>query len=159
MMEIYWALKLAHILGAAVLFGTGLGIAFFMFLADRRGNVAGIATTARTVVVADFLFTAPAVVLQPITGFALAHVQGLNPFSEQWLVVSLVLYVLVGLCWLPVVALQIRMRDVAIAAADEGVELPADYHRQMRRWFILGWPAFLGVIAIFWLMIVRPEFI
>jgi len=157
-MELYWLARFLHILGAAVLFGTGLGIAFFMFIADRRGDVAGIATTARSVVIADFLFTAPAVVLQPATGFWLAAIQGYDPFRDGWLLASLALYVLVGLCWLPVVALQVRMRNLAQAALRDGTPLPAAYRRQMRVWFILGWPAFLGVMAIIGLMIARPEF-
>ncbi len=157
-MDVYWLLKLAHLLGSAVLFGTGLGIAFFLFVAQRRGNVAEIGATARTVVLADLVFTAPAVILQPITGLALAYHQGYDPFGEGWIVISFVLYLLVGLCWLPVVKLQTRMRDIAAGAAERGEKLPEEFQRRMRLWVILGWPAFLGVIAIFWLMITKPTF-
>lgn len=149
-------LQLLHILGAAILFGTGLGIAFFMFWADRSGDTGAIAATLRTVVIADFLFTATAVVLQPITGVALALEQGYS-LTEDWIAASLVLYVLVGLCWLPVVRLQMQMRDLAVEAVREGAALSGAYHRKMRAWFWLGWPAFLGVVAIYWLMIAKPE--
>ena len=149
-------LKLLHILGAAVLFGTGLGIAFFMFWADRSGDIGAIVSTARTVIVADFLFTATAVVLQPVTGVSLALVQG-YALTEDWIVASLALYVMVGICWLPVVRLQMQMRDLAEAAQREDHQLPAAYHQKMRLWFWLGWPAFFGVMAIYWLMIAKPE--
>lgn len=149
-------LKLLHILGAAVLFGTGLGIAFFMFWADRSGDIGTIVATARTVVAADFLFTATAVVLQPVTGVSLALVQG-YALTEDWIVASLALYVMVGICWLPVVRLQMQMRNLAEAAQREDHKLPAGYHQKMRLWFWLGWPAFFGVMAIYWLMIAKPE--
>lgn len=154
-MDLHALVKLVHILGAAVLFGTGAGIAFFMLWADLRGEIAGIAATARTVVVADYLFTATAVVLQPITGAWLAEDLGI-PLTESWIVASLGLYVLVGLCWLPVVVLQTRMRDLAVAALAAGTPLPPAYRRAMRMWFWLGWPAFAGVVAIYALMIVKP---
>ena len=149
-------LKIVHLLGAAVLFGTGLGIAFFMYMANRTGDVATIATTARTVVIADAVFTLNAVIAQPVSGAALALSIGYS-FWEPWIVLSIVLYVAVGLCWLPVVAIQLRLREVAAAAVREGKPLPEAYHRLFRIWFRLGWPAFLGVIAIFALMIVRPQ--
>jgi uncharacterized membrane protein len=156
MTDLYLALKLAHILGATVLFGTGLGIAFFMLMAHRSGNPAAIAQTARTVVIADTLFTATAVVVQPVTGWAMARLTG-TPLFQGWIGAALVLYVLVGLCWLPVVFIQMRMRDLAAAAARDGAALPELYHRYFRVWFGLGWPAFLGVIAIFVLMIWKPQ--
>jgi uncharacterized membrane protein len=156
MTDLYLALKLAHILGATVLFGTGLGIAFFMLMAHRSGNPAAIAQTARTVVIADTLFTATAVVVQPVTGWAMARLTG-TPLFQGWVGAALVLYVLVGLCWLPVVFIQMRMRDLAAAAARDGAALPELYHRYFRVWFGLGWPAFLGVIAIFVLMIWKPQ--
>jgi len=149
-------LKLIHVLGATVLFGTGLGIAFFMWMANRSRDAAVIAQTAATVVVADALFTATAVIVQPISGALLASAIGYSLW-ESWIVVSLLLYVLVGVCWLPVVWIQARMRDVARAAARDGAELPAHYHRLFSIWFILGWPAFVGVIVIFGLMIFRPQ--
>jgi uncharacterized membrane protein len=158
MIEVIFVLKLIHVLGAAVLFGTGIGIAFFMLLAHRTGNASVIAYTARNVVTADFIFTATTVVLQPVSGWWLADAIGLSPLQESWIVVSLLLYVLVGLCWLPVVFIQMRMRDLARAAAVSDQPLPENYHRLFRIWFALGWPAFAGVIAIFVLMIFQPRF-
>ena len=155
MIDIYVALKLAHVLGACVLFGTGLGIAFFMWMAHRTADAAFIAATARTVIIADAVFTATAVVVQPVTGAALAWVMGFS-LVEPWIAASLVLYLLVGACWLPVVLIQIALRDLARAARDSGTPLPQSYHRLFRIWFILGWPAFAGVIAIFVLMIAKP---
>lgn len=157
-MTLYLVLKLAHLIGAAVLLGTGLGIAFFMVWADRTGDARTIAATARIVVVADLIFTASAVVLQPITGLLLASQQGYR-LTEAWIASSLGLYVLIGLCWLPVVWMQIRMRDLADDAVLKGTTLPARYHRLMRIWFWLGWPAFAGVIAIYWLMLAKPTLI
>ncbi len=151
----YLALRLAHIIGAAVLFGTGLGIAFFMVMAHRSGDAAIVAATARTVVVADFVFTTTAVIVQPATGIALVFVAG-HGFFDLWVIVSLGLYAAAGLCWLPVVFMQMRMRRLAETAAREGAPLPADYHRLFRTWFALGWPAFTAVIAIFVLMVFRP---
>ena len=156
MTDITLALKLIHVLGAAVLFGTGLGIAYFMWMAHRTRDAAVIAYTAGVVVIADALFTATAVIAQPISGALLAWSLG-HSMGDSWLVVSLALYVLVGLCWLPVVGIQIALRNLARTAAATGSELPARYHRLFRMWFALGWPAFLGVIGIFALMIWRPQ--
>jgi uncharacterized membrane protein len=156
MIDLHLTLKLLHILGATVLFGTGLGIAFFMWMAHRSGDAAQIAATARTVVIADTVFTATAVVAQPVTGWVLAGVMGYSLWAS-WIVASLALYVLVGLCWLPVVWIQMRLRDLALAAAATGMPLPEEYHRKFALWFALGWPAFAGVIAIFVLMIWRPN--
>jgi uncharacterized membrane protein len=156
MSNLYLALKLIHILGAAVLFGTGLGIAFFMFMAHRTGDPAAIAHTARTVVIADAVFTATAVVIQPLTGWGLMAMTGFSTF-HFWIRATLMLYVFIGLCWLPVVWIQLRMRDLAAEAARKGKPLPARYHSYFKVWFWLGWPAFLGVIAIFILMLWKPQ--
>jgi len=156
MSDPYLALKLVHILSAAVLFGTGLGIAFFMWMANRTRDAATIAATAQIVVVADFVFTATAVVVQPLTGAALIETVGYS-WSESWIVVALALYVLTGLCWLPVVATQMRLRDFATDAARARVSLPAEYHRLFRIWFVLGWPAFVAVMLIFADMIWKPQ--
>ena len=155
MSDLYLTLKLVHILGAAVLFGTGLGIAFFMLMAHRTSDAAMIASTARTVVIADALFTASAVVIQPITGAGMAWLAGFSLY-HWWIAATIVLYVFVGLCWLPVVWIQIRLRDLASDAARNGTPLPERYHALFRIWFWLGWPAFAGVIAIFVLMIWKP---
>jgi uncharacterized membrane protein len=154
-MDLYALVKLGHILGACVLFGTGLGIAFFMWMANRTADAATVAATARIVVIADTVFTAVAVVVQPLTGATLAFMLRL-PLTTPWIVWSLVLYGLIGACWMPVVAIQLRMRDLAAAARDGGKPLPARYHRLYRIWFALGWPAFAGIIAIFVLMVAKP---
>ena len=155
-MDLYLALKFLHVAGAAILLGTGLGIAFFLFMADRAGDIEALATTLRHVVVADYVFTATAAILQPITGLALVHFGGFS-LSQTWIWASIVLYFLVGACWLPVVVLQSRMRDLAAGALRAGdISLPPLYHRLMRIWFVLGWPAFLSVLAIFWLMVAKP---
>ena len=155
-MDLYLALKFLHVIGAAILFGTGLGIAFFQFRAGRKENPAAIAATLRTVVVADYLFTATAAVLQPFTGLLLVHLRGLS-LDQTWIAASLALYVLIGTCWLPVVAIQIKMRDLAQRAVAAGEPaLPPRYHHLARIWFWLGWPAFLAMLAIFWLMIAKP---
>ena len=148
-------LRWLHVLGAAVLFGTGAGIAFFMVMAHRTRDAALIAHVAGTVVLADTVFTATAVVLQPVTGVLLAWEVGWR-LTEGWILLSLALYVLTGLFWLPVVAIQIRLRDLARAAAAASAPLPPAYRRLYRIWFACGFPAFLAVLAIFWLMLTRP---
>jgi len=157
-MTSYFILKYLHIMGATVLLGTGAGIAFFMLLAHRTGNAIVIAAVARIVVIADFLFTASAVVVQPITGWLLAREVGYS-LSEGWILLSILLYIVTGIFWLPVVWMQARMRDIARQAAEEGRPLPESYHQLFRWWFAFGFPAFGAVLAIFWLMITRPEII
>lgn len=154
-MTLYFTLKLLHVLGAAVLLGTGAGIAFFMLMAHRTGDARIVAGVARIVVIADFVFTAAAVVAQPVTGAALAQIAGYR-LSEGWIVLSIGLYLLTGAFWLPVVWMQMRMRRLAEAAAAAGAPLPEAYRRLFRWWFAFGFPAFGAVIAIFWLMIARP---
>ena len=149
------AIKYLHVLGAIVIFGTGLGTAFHMWCAHRTGDARVIAAAGRSTVLADWIFTTPAVVLQPLTGVALAWVYGW-PLTTGWLIVSVALYLLAGACWLPVVWLQLRMRALAQAAADAGMPLPAAYRRAARVWFWLGWPAFLAMFVILHLMIARP---
>jgi uncharacterized membrane protein len=155
-MSWYLAIKWLHILTATVLFGTGAGIAFFFLRAQRTGNPAIISAVSREVVLADMVFTATAVILQPVTGIALALMSG-YPLSTPWLALSMVLYVLIGFCWLPVVWLQIQMRDLAIDAAKHDLRLPVVYHLYHRWWFTLGWPAFIGVMVILYLMVAKPK--
>ena len=145
-----------HIIGATLLLGTGAGIAFFMVMAHRTGDPAVIAHVAGTVVVADFLFTATAVAAQPITGAALMALQGW-PLSTPWIALALILYGVVGLFWIPVVFMQIKMRDIAHVAATEGTRLPDAYYNLYRRWFAFGFPAFFAVLAILWLMTAKPS--
>jgi uncharacterized membrane protein len=152
---LYFTLKYLHLIGASVLLGTGAGIAFFMLMAHLTRNAATIAATARIVVVADFLFTATAVVLQPLTGIALVYHVGYS-FADAWIWLSIVLYLVTGAFWLPVVWMQWRMRDLALAAAKRQEPLPPAYHTLFRWWFAFGFPAFGAVMVIFWLMMTRP---
>ena len=155
MTALYLLVKFLHVIGAAVLLGTGAGIAFFMLMAHRSGDAATIAAVTRIVVVADFVFTATAVVAQPITGAALATVSGYS-LGEGWIVLSILLYLVTGAFWLPVIWMQMRMRRLADDAARSGKALPALYFRLFRWWFAFGVPAFSAVLGIFWLMIARP---
>lgn len=155
-MTAYVALKLLHILSSTVLFGTGLGIAFFMWFTHRTGNVPAIATAARLTVRADLLFTTPAVIIQPVSGFFLMRLAGFDCHAA-WLQAAMMLYLIVGACWLPVVWLQWRAQQLARQAADLDTSLPQAYYRCMRAWFVLGWPAFIGMLAIFWLMVAKPS--
>lgn len=155
-MTVYFILKFLHVVGAAVLLGTGAGIAFFMLMAHRTGQPATIAAIARIVVLADFVFTATAVVAQPVTGVLLAREVG-YPLTEFWILASVALYLVTGAFWLPVVWMQWRMRDLADAAAVSGQALPGLYHRLFRLWFAFGFPAFAAVLAIFWLMLTKPQ--
>jgi uncharacterized membrane protein len=152
---LYFLLKYLHVIGATVLLGTGAGIAFFMLLAHRTDNPVVVAAVARIVVIADFLFTASAVVAQPVTGTLLAWQAGYSLW-DGWIAWSIALYLVTGAFWLPVVWMQVRMRDLAAAAAQLGEPLPPAYHRLFRWWFAFGFPAFAAVLAIFWLMIARP---
>jgi uncharacterized membrane protein len=152
----YLWLKWAHIVSSTVLFGMGAGIAFFFMRAHRTQDVRVIAAVSRDVVVADAVFTAAAVVTQPASGIALALIAG-YPLTAPWIVVSIALYLVIGCCWLPVVWLQIRMRNLAQVATSTNAPLPPAYHRYYRWWLALGWPAFLGVLIIFYLMVAKPS--
>lgn len=153
---LYFVLKYLHIIGAAVLLGTGSGIAFFMLVAQLQGNPTVIAGVARIVVVADFVFTATAVIVQPITGLLLVWNVG-YAITEGWIMWSIALYMLTGLFWLPVVWMQMRLRDLATAAVEDKAPLPDAYYRIFMWWCAFGVPAFLAVAIIFWLMIAKPE--
>jgi len=154
-MSSYFILKAVHIISAAVLFGTGLGIAFFKWVTDRTGNLAAIRIVSEKVVVADWVFTLPAIVVQALTGLALVKSMG-YPLAHGWLAWSLALFCLAGLCWTPVVWLQIRMRDLARTAEQEGIPMPSGYRSYARLWFWLGVPAFTAVALIFWIMVTKP---
>lgn len=154
-MNAYIALKTLHIVSAAILFGTGLGTAFFMWFTHRTGDVRAIATAARLTVRADMWFTLPAVIVQPLSGFAMLRLAGLD-WHIAWVEAALALYLVAGACWIPVVVLQWKARDLAAAALANGTPLPAAYHRAMRWWFGLGWPAFAAVLATYWLMTAKP---
>ena len=155
-LELDSILLFLHVIGATVLLGTGAGIAFFMVIAHGTRNAALINHVASTVVLADFLFTATAVILQPITGVALALRIGW-PLGEGWIFYSLLLYVVAGVFWLPVVRIQMKLRDLARQAAAENAPLPALYNRLYRIWFACGFPAFAAVQAIIWFMLTKPD--
>jgi uncharacterized membrane protein len=150
-------LKYLHVVGVAVLLGTGTGIAFFMLMAHLSRDAVFVARTAAIVVRADMIFTAMAVVVQPVTGYLLIRETGF-PLSEDWIVASLALYAVAGAFWLPVVWMQARMRDLAAQAVASGEMLPAEYHRLFRLWFAFGFPGFGSITLIIWLMIVKPSF-
>lgn len=156
----YLLLMWLHLVGAALLFGTGLGIAFFAWFGYRRGLQEGeiglIRGVLRLTVLADTIFTATAAALQPVTGYFLWRMTG-GQWPDRWLAWVLALYVFVGACWLPVVWLQVQLRNAAVQANTVG-ELDARFHRRFTLWFVLGWPAFLGVMGLFVLMLTRGSF-
>ena len=154
-MTLYFLFKYLHVLGAIVILGTGGGIAFFMLMAHRSGDAAFIARTAATVVFADMLFTLMAVLLQPVSGGVLMMLSS-TAVSERWLMTSLGLYAVAGLFWVPVIFMQIEMRDLAQAAVVANAPLPPRYFALYRRWFLFGIPGFGSVMLILWLMIAKP---
>ncbi|MGI9415292.1 MAG: DUF2269 family protein [Hyphomicrobiales bacterium] len=156
MFDAYFTLKWVHILSSTVLFGTGLGTAFHLWFAHLRGDARTVAVVAANVVLADWLFTTTSGIVQPVTGVLLALEAG-HDLTAAWLVLTYVLYVLAAVCWFPVVRLQIGIRDIARDCAERNVALTPDYHRRMRAWFLLGWPAFLALVAVFYLMVAKPE--
>jgi uncharacterized membrane protein len=151
----YLVVKWLHILSSTLLFGTGLGSAFYMFFASRTRDPRVIAVVVRYVVIADWLFTTPAIILQPLTGIYLMHLMGL-PFTTPWVAWSIGLYLLAGAAWLPVVRIQMRMRDQAQSAAKLGTELPPEYWRYLRQWVVLGIVAFGALVVVFYLMVAKP---
>jgi len=155
-MSIYFVIKYLHVLGAIVILGTGSGIAFFMLMAHLSKDACFIARTAGVVVIADTFFTLSAVIAQPITGMELMIVSSTS-LAEHWILAALALYVIAGLFWIPVVFMQVEMRDLARLAAEKGTPLPPRYSSLFRRWFIFGIPGFGSVMAIPWLMIVKPD--
>ncbi len=154
-MTLYFLVKYLHVLGAIVILGTGSGIAFFMLMAHRSREAAFIARTSAVVVIADALFTLSAVLLQPVTGAVLMALSATD-ISERWLATSLALYAVAGAFWVPVVFMQIEMRDLARAAAEQGTPLPPRYHALFRRWVLSGIPGFGSVMIILYLMIAKP---
>ena len=154
-MTLYFAVKYLHVLGAIVILGTGTGIAFFMLMAHRSGDAAFIAKTAEIVVIADMVFTLTAVLLQPVSGGLLMWLSSTS-LADAWIMASLALYAVAGLFWVPVIFMQIEMRDLARAALAANASLPPRYFALFRRWFLFGIPGFGSVAAILWLMIAKP---
>ena len=154
-MTLYFFLKYLHVIGAIVILGTGSGIAFFMLMAHRSGEASFIARTAETVVIADMLFTLTAVLLQPVSGGVLMWLSS-TAWSERWLMASLGLYAVAGLFWVPVIFMQIEMRDLARKAAEQNQQLPSRYFALFHRWYLFGIPGFGAVMAILLRMIAKP---
>lgn len=151
----YLLLKWIHILSATILFGTGIGSAFYMYMANRQKNISDIYFATRHVVIADLVFVAPAVIIQLITGIGLIQIMD-YAWTDPWIMWGLALYFFAGACWLPVVRMQIRMRDIAKSALETGEPLPARYWIMERWWIILGSLAFPAIIIVFWLMVSKP---
>jgi uncharacterized membrane protein len=152
----YLVVKWVHIVSSTLLFGTGLGSAFYMFFASLTRDPRVIAVVVRYVVIADFLFTTPTVILQPASGLWLVRLAGLDLRSD-WLLWSIALYVLAGACWLPVVWMQIRMRDMANVAVAGGSAMPERYWRFLKVWVSLGVVAFVALVIVFYLMVTKPS--
>jgi uncharacterized membrane protein len=155
-MNEYLALKVIHIVSSTVLFGTGLGTAFFKWTVDRSANLQAIRVVSEKVVLADWLFTSPAIIVQALTGVVMANLLG-YPIGHGWVLYAVALYCIAGLCWLPVVWLQIQMRDLARDAEQNETPLSPRYRTLARMWFWLGVPAFACVAIVFWLMVNKPS--
>ena len=147
--------KTLHIVSSTFLFGTGVGSAYYLWCANRDGDVRVVARVAGWVVLADWIFTTPSVIFQPLSGVWLVHAAGYG--WNGWVWASLALFLLAGVCWLPVVWLQLRMRDMATAAVESGASLPGRYWLYARIWFCLGVPAFVAMIGVFFLMVFKPR--
>jgi uncharacterized membrane protein len=156
-MSIYLLLKTIHILSSVALVGTGFGSAFYLFCANRSKSLAAQAVVARFVVLADWIFTTPAVIVQPATGLAMLSLAGI-PLSTPWVAWSIALYLFAGACWLPVVWLQIRMKRMADASLQARAPLPALYWSYARAWELLGYPAFTAMMVVYFLMVNKPAF-
>ena len=154
-MDLYLIIKTIHVISSTILFGTGIGIAFFMLRSHFTDNIHEKLYAARNTVLADYLFTVPAVFIQPVTGIWLIW-QGGYDWMDLWLSATYVIYVIAGLCWLPVVWIQIQLKNMAAHAVETSEVLPERYYRLFKIWFILGWPAFIGLIVVFFLMVFKP---
>lgn len=155
-MTLYTLIKFLHILFATVLFGTGLGIAYFMFRSHSTENLHEKYYAARHTFLADTVFTLPAVLLQPITGFWLLAQTGYNPTSD-WLLVTYCIYFIAGMCWLPVVWIQLRLKNILAECLEHNVLLPPRYHTLFTCWFLLGWPAFIALVIVSALMVTKIQ--
>ncbi len=154
-MNLYLIIKTLHIISATILFGTGLGTAFFMLRSKFTSNIHEKFFAARTTVLADYLFTVPAVIIQPLTGFWLVAHGGFG-WMDTWLAVTYLIYIIAGACWLPVVWIQIQLKKIVAHSVATGETLPERYYKLFRIWFLLGWPAFIGLVIVFFLMVMKP---
>ncbi len=153
-MDKYFILRMIHILSALISTGTGAGIAFFMFMTYRSKNIEALVIVSKLVVRADWLFTAPAVVIQFVSGILLMNQLGYS-FNSVWFYWVISLFVLVGICWLPVVVIQYRLRDLAKESLQKN-EINQKLNNVMKIWIVLGIIAFSAIIVIYWLMIFKP---
>lgn len=151
----YMVVKWTHILSSTFLFGTGIGSAFYMLFTSLSRDVRAIAVVSRHVVLADWIFTSTTVIIQPLTGIYMIYLAGF-PWTSKWIMWTVGLYALAGACWLPVVWIQIKMRDMAQVAARDTMPLPEQYWRYLKIWTLLGIPAFIAMVVIFWLMVSKP---
>jgi uncharacterized membrane protein len=156
-MNTYLTLKALHILSSVLIVGTGFGTAYYLFFTNRLGRVSSIADVARLVVRADWWFTTPAVIFQPISGLWLAHIAGWE-WTTPWIMASIVLFIITGVCWLPVVWLQVRLAKMAEQAATNNEALPERYWCYAQRWEWLGYPAFIAMLGVYFLMVLKPTF-
>jgi len=154
-MDIYMVVKTLHIISSTILFGTGIGVAYFMYLSHFSDNLEVKYFVAKNTVLADYLFTLPAVIIQPLSGFWLVSESGYN-WNEFWLELTYVIYIIAAACWIPVVWIQIQLKQILIECVNNKITLPRRYHTLFRTWLILGWPAFVGLVAIFYLMVTKP---
>lgn len=152
---LYFWLKFIHVISSTILFGTGIGTACIMFYGHRTKNIPVIAVTTRYVVLADWIFTGTSGVIQPLTGFWMVYLAGF-PWTSLWIMGSIIGYTIAACCWFPVVYLQIKMRDFATTAEQNNTPLPQAYYRYFKYWFYLGWPAFISLIFVFYLMTNKP---
>lgn len=154
-MEWYFLLKTLHIISSTILFGTGIGIAFFMFRSWCSNDIQQKLFAANNTVTADLFFTLPAVVVQPLSGIALILITGID-WTAYWLVITYIIYAIAGLCWIPVVWIQVQLKRLCQEAVKTGEPLPERYHQLFKLWFALGWPAFFGLVFVFYLMVAKP---
>jgi uncharacterized membrane protein len=154
-MDWYLITKTIHIISATILFGTGIGIAFFMWWANKKGDLAAKVFATNATVIADFIFTLPSVIIQPITGIILIRMVGYD-YANIWLILTYSGYIIAGICWVPVVFIQMRLRTIVNKSFKENIKLPAEYYKLFKIWFYLGWPAFISLVIIFFLMVFKP---
>ena len=155
-MELYSAIKLVHVLSAALLIGVGAGTAFFLWYTHRSGEIGAIRIATRAALLVEWWIIVPTVVLQPLTGFWMLDVDG-QALQQPWTVAALLLFSVAGVVWVPAVALKIRMHNFARAAAERRLPLPPEFHRWMHWWLALWWTIFLLTLAILALMVFRPS--
>lgn len=153
-MDSYLLIKMIHIISAVVVAGTGMGIAFFMFMASKTDDPKIVYNTAKTVVLADWIFTTPAVITQFITGILLMNILGYS-YSSTWFITVISLFIFIGMCWLPVLKIQYRLKNLSYESIEKE-KLNSDFHKMMRYWILLGIPAFISIVIIFWLMVFKP---